>query len=155
MSSNDTTPPDDIPPPPDQAKWDEAAEQFRLNLFTNVQASAGVWSGAIAALLGLFGTVALVTGPNDITKLDPDIRITVIAMTIVAGVLAGVALILATMAQQLPSVSSENWNGSVYRAYVVRNAETARWQLNFARILGILAASDVFALGLVVLISAS
>jgi hypothetical protein len=155
MSYNETAPPDGIPPPPDQARWDEASEQFRLNLLTNVQASAGVWSGAIAALLGLFGTVALVTGPNDITKLDSAIRITVISMTIVAGVLAGVALILATMAQQLPSVSSENWNGSVYRAYVVRNAETARRQLNFARILGVLAAADVFALGLVVLISVS
>ena len=62
-STLSSDPPADIPPPPDQSDWDKAAEQFLLDLLTKVQASAGVWSGAIAALLGIFGTVALVTGP--------------------------------------------------------------------------------------------
>jgi len=96
-----------------------------------------------------------VTGPYEATKLGPNMRIAVITMTIVAGVLAGVALILATLAQQLPSVHSENWNGSVYRDYVVRTAETAHRDLNIARILGIVAAADIFALGMAVLIYAS
>jgi hypothetical protein len=154
-SSDSAVPPTDIPPPPDQPKWDDAADKFRLEILSSAQASAGVWSGAIATLLGLFGTVALVTGPNDISKLGPNVRIAVITMTITAGVLAGVALILTTIAQQLPSVRSENWTGSVYRDYVVHHAEKTRRQLNIARILGIAAAADIFALGVAVLISSS
>jgi hypothetical protein len=150
-SSDDSIPPNDIPPPPDEAQWDDAAEQFLLSLLTNVQASASTWSGAIAALLGLFGSVALVTGPSDITKLGQTAQIIVVSLTLLAGVLAGVALILTTIAQQLPSVHSENWRGSVYRDYVVRTSETARIQLNVARILGILAAVAVFAVGVIVL----
>ncbi|HUC23406.1 MAG TPA: hypothetical protein VMA73_11920 [Streptosporangiaceae bacterium] len=154
-STQSSDPPADIPPPPDQSDWDEAAEQFLLDLLKNVQASASVWSGAAAALLGLFGTVALVTGPSDITKLGPDMKCAAIILTLAAGVLAGAALLLLTLAQQLPSVSSENWNGSKYRGYVTKNAGRARCQLNWGRILGILAGAVVFALGVAVLIAAS
>jgi len=154
-SSDGSEPPPDIPGPPDEADWDKAAEDFLLKLLTNVQGSANVWSGAIATLLGLFGSVALVTGPTDVTKLGSAMKVFVIVMIILAGVLAGIALILVTLAQQLPSVRSENWQGSVYRAYVVRNAETARRQLNYARILGISAGVLIFILGVTVLINAS
>jgi hypothetical protein len=158
-SSTDSTqsgdPPADIPPPPDQSDWDKAAEQFLLDLLKNVQASASVWSGTIAALLGLFGTVALVTGPSDITKLGPDMKCAAIILTLAAGVLAGVALLLVTLAQQLPRVSSDSWNGSKYRGYVTKNAGRARCQLNWGRVLGILAGAVIFALGVAILIAAS
>jgi hypothetical protein len=153
-SSTQTAPPPDIPRPPDQAKWDDAAEQFQLDVLSKVQASAAVWSGAIGTLLGLFGSVALVTGPNDISKFGPNLKPAIIVLTVVAGICAAVALVLATTAQQLPSVHSENWNGTVYRAYIVRTAETARQQLNLARILGVAAADVVFIMGVVVLIAA-
>jgi hypothetical protein len=147
--------PADIPPPPDQSQWDQAAEQFLLDLLKNVQSSASVWSGAIAALLGVFGTVALVTGPSDVTKLGSGMKVAVIVLTLIAGVLAGIALVLVTLAQQLPSVRSENWNGAAYRAYVTRNAETARRRLTWARVLGVAAGAVVFVLGVTVLIYAS
>jgi hypothetical protein len=153
-STTQTSPPPNIPPPPDQAKWDDAAEQFQLDLLSKVQASAAVWSGAIGTLLGLFGSVALVTGPNDISKVGPNLKVAIIVLTLVAGACAAVALVQATIAQQLPSVHSENWNGTVYRAYIVRTAETARQQLNLARTLGVLAAGVVFILGVVVLVAA-
>lgn len=154
-STVSSDPPADIPPPPDQSDWDKAAEQFLLDLLTNVQASAGVWSGAIAALLGIFGTVALVTGPSDITKFGPDMKGAVVVLTLIAGVLAGTALVLVTLAQQLPRVSSENWNGSAYRAYVTKNAGRARCQLDWGRFLGVLAGAVVFTLGFAVLVNAS
>jgi hypothetical protein len=153
-STRQSAPPPDIPPPPDQAKWDDAAEQFQLDLLSKVQASAAVWSGAIGTLLGLFGSVALVTGPTDISKFGPGLKVAIIVLTLIAGVCAAVALVLASIAQQLPSVHSANWNGTVYRAYIVRTAETARQQLNLPRILGIVAAGVVFILGVVILIAA-
>lgn len=154
-STLSSDPPADIPPPPDRSDWDEAAEQFLLDLLKNVQASANVWSGAIATLLGLFGTVALVTGPSDVTKLGPDMKGAVITLTLLAGVLAGIALVLVTLAQQLPRVRSEGWSGGVYRAYVVKNAGTARRRLDWGRLLGIAAGAVVFVLGVTVLIYAS
>jgi len=134
----------EIPPPPDAGKWDDAAAQFQMDLLSKVQASASVWSGAIAALLGLFGSVALVTGPNDISKIQGNTQYAVLAMTIAAGLLAGIALVLAAIAQQLPSVKSDNWRGSTYRAYVVRKADNARIELKVARLV---AAVLIFAVG--------
>lgn len=154
-STTSSNPPPDIPPPPDSAEWDQAADQFLLNLLTNVQASAGVWGSSIAALLGLFGSIALVTGPSDVTMLDDFMKGLVVAMTIASGFLAGLSIVNAAKAQQLPSIRSEDWSGTEYRAYVVRNAATARDNLSKARCQGIWAAGMVFAMGVAVLIYAA
>lgn len=142
-----------IPPPPDQGKWDDAAEQFQIDLLKNVQASASVWSGIVGTLLGLFGTVAVVTGATDVTKLHGWQQFVVIAVTIVAGILGGIALICAAQAQSLPHVATGNWNGMAYRLYVIESADRARGQLEVARILAVVAAMLVFATGVFVLIA--
>lgn len=140
------------PPPPDQKKWDDAAQAFQEQLLTRVQESAGVWAGAISALLGIFGAVALVTGPTEIGKVSDGLQPYVIAIIIAAGLAAGASLLLAALAQQLPSVKSNNWNGTAYRLYVVGRADSARLRLAWSKALGIAAAVSVFALGVTVLI---
>lgn len=145
-------PPSDMPPPPDSAKWDQAAEQFRIDLLSKVQASAAVWSGAIATLLGLFGSVALVAGPADISKIGGPTKAVVVVLTLLAGLTAAIALVLAAIAQQLPSVHSNNWNGAAYQAYVIGNADAVASKARVARILGVIAAGLVFATGMTALI---
>jgi hypothetical protein len=152
LASSDSQPPADLPPPPDMAKWDDAADQFRIDLLAKVQASASAWSGAITALLGLFGTVTVITGTSDIAKIAEPTQGIVIGLTVIAGALAACSLYFATRAQQLPSVRSDNWRGSVYRAYVVSSAESAGLRLKKARALGMLAAGVIFMIGLTVMI---
>jgi hypothetical protein len=148
-------PPPDLPPPPDQAQWDAAAVTFQLNLLTAVQTSAGVWGTAVASLLGLFGSVALLTGPTDITKIGSFWQPLVLALTALAGLLAAISLIVIAQIQQVPHLHSTNWNGDAYRVYVLKNAAGVRANLQCARWLGFGAAALVFTVGMIALIYAA
>ncbi len=154
-SSHSATPPPDIPLPGDHLEWDKAAQEFQQDVLDKVQASAGVWAGAITALLGLFGTVALVTGPTEVAKLSDPIKVVAVAATVIAGSLAAAAVILATQAQELPDLSSDNWNGVAYRAYVMSGAIRARQKLSLSRLLGCSAAGILFVLGVIVMIDSA
>jgi hypothetical protein len=154
-SSHSDTPPLDMPQPDDHRDWDKAAQEFQQDVLDKVQASAGVWAGGIATLLGLFGTVALVTGPTEVAKLSDPIKVVAVAATVVAGALAAAAVLLATQAQELPDLSSENWNGRAYRAYVMSGAMRARQKLTRSRFLGLGAAGVLFLLGIIVMIDSA
>lgn len=149
-------PPDDLPLPPDQAEWDEAAQKFMLQSLADVRDSAERWSTALGGLLGLFGTVALVTGPDRIGDVSDGLwEAAVIGLIILAGITGGIALYLAAVTQIRPSPSSEHWDGSAYQAYVIRNSERGARYLNISRVLGIAAAVLIFAAGVIVLLYAA
>jgi hypothetical protein len=154
-SSHSDTPPPDMPLPSDHREWDTAAEEFRRNVLDKVRASAGVWAGGLTTLLGLFGTVALVTGPTEVAKLSGPIRVIAIAGTVVAGALAAAAVLLATQAQELPDLSSENWNGRAYQSYVMHGAMRARQKLARSRLFGLSAVGVLFLLGVIVMIDSA
>ena len=78
-----------------------------------------------------------------------------IALIIAAGLCAGVALYLAAVAQMRPAPRSENWNGTTYQVYVIRNSYRAATYLNWSRVLGGIATVLVFATGVVVLVDAA
>jgi hypothetical protein len=151
-STDSDTPPVDTPPPPDRTAWDEAAHAFQEAGVRRVQASAGVWAGSLGALLGLFGTVGLVTGPSEAADLHTGTQIAVIILVVIAGALGGTAIYFATRAQEMPEVESDNWNGESYRAYVVTTAKKLRDKLRLAQRLGLTAAGVVFLVGVLALI---
>jgi hypothetical protein len=151
-SSDSAKLPPDLPLPDDHLDWDKAAKEFQQSVLDKVQASAGIWAGSITALLGLFGSVALVSGPSEIAKLSDLLQVIAVVATVVAGGLAAAAVIFATQAQELPDVKSENWNGNAYRVYVAQGALRARAKLAFARVLGMSAAAILFLLGVAVMI---
>jgi hypothetical protein len=158
VSPDDVPPelPPDLPPPPDQADWDEAAQTFLLNSLGDIQASAERWSTALGGLLGLFGTIAVVTGPDKIADMSDGLwELAVISLIVVAGLAAGVALYLAAVAQMRPSPNSENWNGTAYQAYVISKSQRAARYLNLSRVLGAIATGLLFAAGVVMLIGAA
>ncbi|MDQ3030084.1 MAG: hypothetical protein M3R09_08685 [Actinomycetota bacterium] len=84
------------PPPEHQDEWDKAAREFHRDLLTKAQSTAKVWSEGVAALLGLFGTVALVAGTDQISDLQSGI-----AQVAVVGL-----VVLADLRQQVPVTSS-------------------------------------------------
>ena len=148
-------PPPNLPGPPDAAKWDEAAQQFQQELLTKLQATAAVWSSAVSTLLGLFGTVALVSGSDALSELGDVMQIIVIVLIALAGVLAAASVALASQAQTLPDLRAENWSGTAYRVFVSRGARRAKDKLQKSRILGLAAAAVLFAVGLITLIDAA
>jgi hypothetical protein len=154
--SNEPSPPDDLPPPPDQAEWDEAAQEFMLRSLADVQQSAERWSTALGAMLGIFGTVAVVAGPRDITKVTAGLwRGSVVGAIVLAGLCAGVALWLAVRAQLRPSPNSDNWTGSAYQAYVISRSRRGAMYLNISHALGLAATGLVFVAGVLVLLDAA
>ena len=149
-------PPPDLPPPPDQAEWDEAAQAFLLSSLADVQASAERWSTALGGLLGLFGTIAVVTGPDKIADVsDGWWEFAVTSLIVVAGLGAGVALYLAAVAQMRPTPNTDNWNGTAYQAYVIGRSQRAGAYLNLSRVLGVVATGLLFAAGVLMLVDAA
>jgi hypothetical protein len=151
-STESEIPPADTPPPPDHAAWEDAAQAFQEASLRRVQESAGVWAGSLGALLGLFGTVAVVAGPSEVADLHTGTRIAVIILVVIAGALGGTAIYFATQAQEIPEVASDNWNGASYRVYVVTGAKKLRDKLRLAQRLGLVAAGVVFVVGVLALI---
>jgi hypothetical protein len=141
-----------MPDPPDQKEWDKAAQEYQQTVLQRAQASASTWSGAMATLLGLFGTVGVVAGPSEISKLSTWAKVVIVILVLAAGATGGAGVVLATRAQQPPEVESPNWNGMAYRIYVVKSAKAARSTLMTAQVLGLIAAGLVFLTGLIALV---
>jgi hypothetical protein len=154
-STQGDVPPPGIPPPTNRADWDKAALEFQQTVLSKEQETAGVWAGALTALLSLFGTIALVTGSTDIAKLSAPMKVFAVVSIAVAGVLAVAAIVLATQAQELPKVSSENWNGTAYRVYVIDGAVGARRKLHWSHLFGYTAAGVLFVLGFAVIVNSA
>jgi hypothetical protein len=142
-----TSPP--LPPPLDQGAWDEAATKYAIESLERVRGSAEKWVGTISTLVGLFGAVVVIGGPEALTDIGADgTRYAVFITLGVAAVLAGAAIILGALAAQASTRLWDNWNGTTFAAYIARNGNVAARQLAASRWLGAAAAAAVLGGGL-------
>jgi hypothetical protein len=138
-----------LPPPPDQDAWDEAATAYAVDSLTRIRASAEKWVGTIGTLLGLFGTLVVVAGPEALTDVsDPRRQTHLLVAFGVAGGLAAAAIVVGSLAAQGSTKLWDDWNGETFAAYLLTNGNTAAAQLSWSRWLGTAAAFLVFAAGL-------
>jgi hypothetical protein len=145
------------PKPTDQAKWEEEAVKFHVEQLTRVRGAAEKWTGTVATLLGVFGTVAAISGTATLDKINSDdLRWTIVGLVSVAGVAAIVSIAVGALAAQgaVPK-RRENWSGVTYRSWVTDETPKAAKKLAIARVAGLIAAGLVFAIGLLSLITAS
>jgi hypothetical protein len=93
-----------IPPDTKTAKyWQGKLDELDRTQLDTVRATAAKWQGTISTLLGVFGTVAFVTGANTIEKLAPDDADTArFAVTAAAALALGAVLSATYAAQGLP-----------------------------------------------------
>ncbi len=154
---NDPAPREDtrIPGSDDLPDWDKAAQEFQQNILFKLQASAGVWATGLTSFLGLFGTVALVTGTDDIQKVSGWLRPLLIGTIVISGGLLAGSVYFCTSAQALPHVESKNWNGEAYRIYVHDNLPKVRKSLRRGQVLGVGAGVLVFMVGVTALINSA
>ena len=147
-----------LPPrPADATKWDEEAVTFATTQLTRVRGSAEKWSATIATLLGLFGTVALVGGSDELAGFENEyVRYAIVIILAVAGIAAGVSLIMCSMAAfgAKPRID-DNWSGEALRGHVNSASADSTAKLKAALIVGFIAAALVFAVGLAGLVNAA
>lgn len=147
-----TTPTD--PPPPDQPDWDKAAVAVAIGQLDAVRGTAEKWVGSVTALLGIFSSVALVTGVTAVTDVRWEwLRITLIIVMGLAGVAAGLAIFFGAMAAQGAGPQRHtNWNGTELRATVTDQTPKAVRNLKISRNSGVAAAVLVFCVGMASLV---
>lgn len=133
-----------LPPPLDQDVWDEAATKYAIESLDRVRGSAEKWVGTISTLVGVFGTVMVIGGPDAFTDIAAEgNRYGVFLALTVAAVLAGAAIILGALAAQASTRLWDNWNGATFAAYIAHNGNVAARQLAASRWLGAAAAAMV------------
>lgn len=127
------------PEPEDQADWDKAAVSHATGQLTRVQGMAEKWAGTVTALIGVFSTVAIVGGTEELAKFtDPAQRDLVVKLLMLAGISAFVSVLTASLSAQGPLPTKRtNYTTNNYRDWV--NTETAKsafWLL-IARLSGL------------------
>jgi hypothetical protein len=133
----------------DNIQWDREALAATHTALAGVRGTAEKWAATITFVLGLFGTVAFIKGPDAFTKLSTDTGLVVVALILVAAAAAGTAAIEAALAAQGTPVMADNWNGWVMRQLEWIQANNAMKQLRLSRSLAVVAAiSLVTAMGI-------
>jgi hypothetical protein len=145
--------PVDLPPPDDYESWNKAAQDFQEKRLESVQSSAETWNAALLSLIGLFGTVSILVGAEKIQDVSTEwVRWVAIVLIAAAGLCAGISIWRGTQAQTTPDVSSNSWNGEVYRAWVMTKSQSASNDLRSARTYGATTAILIFVTGILLLI---
>lgn len=135
------------PQDPIDRLWAKKAEDLQLNSLERIKSTSEKWLGTISSLTGVFGIVALIKGPSDISQLSSGLRFFVVGMVILAVISTFLSIILAALAAQ--GVPKKMWaTGSVIRDVYTQEADKALFRLNWSRFLVIPA---VIALGLAII----
>jgi hypothetical protein len=85
---------------PDDLRWELQAEELYANRLADTRATAGKWTAAITSITGVFGIVALIKGPSDISGLDSPWRYVVYSLVALAILTALLAIGLAAAAAE-------------------------------------------------------
>jgi hypothetical protein len=113
--------------------WQRRAETFGEDPLRDVRSIAGRWSATIGALAGLFGLVALVSGPRTVDGLAP-------AWRVICGVLVLLVLLFAAAASWFAAAAAQGRvvttlrTAARYRAAYEGEEQRARTQLRSSKL---------------------
>jgi hypothetical protein len=145
------------PEPLDQRKWDDEAVKFHVDQLTRVHGIAEKWTGTVATLLGIFSSVAIVSGAATLDKVTSEgLRWTIFGLVAAAGIAAIVSIVTGALAAQgTVSTRFTNWDGHALRSFVTDETPKAACKLTVSRYTGSAAAGLVFLTGLLGLLAAA
>jgi hypothetical protein len=132
---------------PEDRKWDELAEQMRMDALPRIRGTAERWTSTVSAITGLFGLVALVKGREDITSLRSDWRIIAGVLIALALLIALTSIVFAAFAAQGTPRRVEILSGAAVKELYQHGTHIARRQLAWSRISAVVA---VLVLGLAI-----
>jgi hypothetical protein len=114
-------------------RWQERADGLGDDPLREVRTIAGRWSATLGVFAGLFGLVALVSGPRTVDGLEPVWRVATGVLVLLVLLCAGAACWLAAAAAHGRVVSS--WRtGPSYRAAYQLEEGRATAQLHWSKI---------------------
>jgi hypothetical protein len=129
--------------------WEQRATELSRTSLDTVRTSATAWAATTTALLGVFGTVAVIKGPDSIAKLKGTSQTVVTVLIVAASVLAFVSVLATARASRGPAKRFTPLNGLKLKKWTRDNASDAHRDLTIGRVTGVLAALLVLAAGIV------
>lgn len=120
--------------------WNERAGKLRSEQLEHARQAAKDWGQTIAALLGVFATVAFIKGPESLDKIPGDNAYAVVAMIATAGGTAAIAVYLAAIAAQGTPSQVRNFDGWRLKNITQAEAVSVAGQLRASRVLALVAA---------------
>jgi hypothetical protein len=137
------------PTNPTDLRWTQRQEDLQFEALAKVRSAAEKWAASLGALLGLSGTILVVQGRDDFSKLEDEFRIAVGATLLVAVIIGACATFLAARAAQGTPAHVAWPSGAKLKKWEHEEAVKARGMLTRSRHLAIGAVALVLlALGL-------
>jgi hypothetical protein len=132
-------------------EWEERVHQAQFEALPTLRTTADKWAATVGALVGLFGTAALVAGPKVIADVNPPARGWLAVLVVLTVAVAATAVGLASLAAQGGSQSIIP-TGPEYRRLMgdevhrARNLLMASRWITIVGVLGLLAATLLVAM---------
>jgi hypothetical protein len=133
--------------------WEQRATELSRTSLETIRASATAWAGTTTALLGVFGSVAIVKGPDTISALDGTSRDIVTGLVIGAAVVASASVLATGYASRGPTKRYAPLTGLRLAAWTMRTSRSAHRALLIGQVTGLAAALLVLAAGITAAVS--
>jgi hypothetical protein len=128
---------------PTELRWEQKAEDLEFETLSRVRSSAEKWATSLGAMLALSGTILIVKGRDDVSKLDDGFRIAVGISLLMAVILGIWATYLAAKAAQ-GTPRNVRWpTGSKLQKWEHDEALSSRGQLTRSRQIAIVTVAFV------------
>ena len=135
--------------------WEQRATELSRTSLETIRASATAWAATTTTLLGVFGTVAIVKGPDSISALEGTSRDVVTGLVVGAAVVAFISVLATGYASRGPTKRYTPLTGLKLATWTRQTARRAHNALLIGQATGIAAALLVLAAGITATVSGS
>jgi hypothetical protein len=129
--------------------WEQRATDLSRASLDTIRASATAWAATTTALMGVFGTVAVVKGPDTLAQLTGTSRQAVIGLIVGAAAAAFVSVLATAYASRGPTKRYSPLTGLKLKLWTVRATRRARAALLVGRATAIASALLILAAGII------
>jgi hypothetical protein len=135
--------------------WEEQAAKLSRTSLDTVRTSATAWAATTTTLIGVFGTVAVVKGPDTLSGLAGTDRDLVAGLVVGAAAIAFISVLATAFASRGFTKRYSPLTGIQLKLWTVKTTRHARAALLLGRVTAILAALCVLAAGIAAATGAS
>jgi hypothetical protein len=128
--------------------WEQRANDLSRTSLDTVRASATAWAGTTTTLIGVFGTVAVVKGPDTLAQLAGVTRDVVTGLVIGAAVIASVSVLATAYASRGPTKRFAPLTGLRLALWTRRTTRNARKALLVGQATAVVSAVCILAAGI-------
>jgi hypothetical protein len=135
--------------------WENRATELSRTSLETVRASATAWTATTTTLMGVFGTVAIIKGPQSLSELGDFIRVVVVTLLVLAAALAVISILATARAGRGPTKRYAPLNGLRLAKWTKETTRKSRKALLVGQITGMTAAILILSAGVVATVAAA